>query len=350
MITENGTTTSYLIPDFHAEILWTMMPFIVLMNFFVVLTIVRTPSLHIAANCFVVAMACCDLFAGLVNLPLFITKKDSREGQYLIAIGALTMMTFMTSVGFNCACTYDRYLAVVHALRYQQLISKRKACLLIGIILLIALLITLIPFIWVDLKTYSIPASHFTSMRTYVGFTSFLIVVATLSQMVVYVSLFMIARRHAKKMRLAQHLRPRALPEQNRVCIHKRLRMMMDNMRLVKSFMLVSVTFFFFWLPIGYINIVHDVLLKPKFVPVVLKEISFYSEFISCILHPILYGLFQKRLRKSLFWFLPKNKQAPTTDFNSNFSRTTNNCNSCATKKKRSTLAMSTYQTASSVI
>ena len=294
---------SSAVPEFYEEILWTLMPLIIILNFMVAFTIIRTPRLQITANYFVVAKACCDLFVGIVFLPILVSKR------FPIATGALTTLTFLTSLGFNCACTYDRFVAVVQALRYHELMTKRKALFIIGFIFSLAIVVTFIPLLWLNKPNFL----KMPKMKVYIGCVTLTIVVATFCQMGIYACLFYIATKHSSEMRRIQRNYPKKEDHRPNT-VSKNLHNLLDNMRLVKSFMLVNVTFFFFWLPLGYINIVSVIFNRDDLVPVQLKEMSFYSEFISSIIHPILYGWFQKKLRHSMLSFIPKINQSPNTE------------------------------------
>ena len=278
------------IPDYSIKVMYILMPFIIITNFTIMITIVVTPKLHIAANYFVFSIACCDFFVGSVYTPIMLTIPFSP------ARGLLLMMFLLVSLNLNCACTYDRYLAVIRSLRYHELMSKRKATQLIIAIILTSVTMACLPLIWFRKPRFHECLVH----KIYIGFISSFIVIATISQLTVYIIIFRIARQHAEHIRILRIMRLPQL-ENRKNSLQVGLRTLLSNMRMVKSFMLVMLTYFLFWLPVAYINLADDVFGKPHLVPYWLMQLSFYTLWISCIVHPVLYGFFQKSLRRSIF-------------------------------------------------
>ena len=293
-------------PKFHPEILWCMVPLISVINSAVIITILRFPKLRITANYFVFAMACCDLFTGCILLPFLLTKESSH------AIGGLVVFTLVTSLGFSCMCTYDRFVAVIWSLRYRELMPKKKAVTLIACVCFGSTLLAIIPQGWVHNVQYKQLKAH----RAYIGCIVSLILTATVAEIFVYIVILKIAKGHATQMRAlakkAAHFSQRVSSRcagDKKNCHNNNLKDMVNTIRLCKSFMLVSITFFLFWFPVGYINIVDDVMMRPDLMPMWLHQLSFYSTFISCLVHPMLYGMFQKQLRRAMCSFRPKQRK-----------------------------------------
>ena len=281
-------------PEFFPEILWTIVPLIVIVNGVVMITIARIRQLRVTANYFVFSMASCDFFVGSVLLPTLLIRPESP------AVGALVMFTLMASLGLSCACTYDRYLAVIWALRYQELMPKKKAVYLIGAICLLAAVLAALPQIWIQQAHFKFSLEH----RIYIGCIVGIIMIATGTEGVVYLIIFRIARRHAKDMSKMRRKRTQLCGRQTGD--RCKMQVLIESLCFAKSFMLVSLTMFLFWLPVGYINIVDDVMGRPDLMPIWIQEISFYSTFFSSLIHPILYGLFQKKLRSSILLLIPR--------------------------------------------
>lgn len=68
--------------------------------------------------------------------------------------------------------------------------------------------------------------------------------------------------------------------------------------KILKIFGLTTFTFGACWFPLIYINLVGDVLLMPQLAPMEMLEISLHTIFESSLINPIVYGYFQKNIRK----------------------------------------------------
>ena len=296
-------TDPSLFPEFHPEILWAIDPLIIFINFMIMLTIQRTKRLHITANYFVFAMASCDLFVGCVLLPFLAISPESPP------VAALVMFTLLLSLGFSCSCTYDRLIAVLHAAKYNKLIGKKKALWLISFVCILSVILTLIPQLWDGEDQFRSSKRH----KNYITSIVALVITCTCCEAISYVAIFVVARRHSRRMQQQRKeslksnrsSRTSLMSQRSSLSNHKSVQVLLENIRLAKAFMLVALTLFLFWFPLGYINIVDDIMGRPDLMPKWLQEISFYSTFFSCLIHPILYGLFQTKLRKAMLGLMP---------------------------------------------
>ena len=104
-------------------------------NMLVLLTIWRSPHLHSPSNTLLFGLALSDLCVGLVSEPLnvgfqAVLFKNSSKITYCTLGNARTLTSvFLTAVTLLTvtAMSVDRYLAIYLHLRYEQLVTEKRA-------------------------------------------------------------------------------------------------------------------------------------------------------------------------------------------------------------------------------
>ena len=292
----SNTTTQPPIqyPEFHTNVVWSFMPFILLPNAIVVIAFLTNQKLRITANFFVCALACGDFLVGAVLLPLILAGPGLSSNYVILFTMSNTMM-------LTCACAYDRYIAITSPLHYRTRLTRSKVYIIISICWIVPMIIASLPKFWIRTKYDVLKECH----RIFMACFIFCVVVPILAQIFVYSEIFMIARRHVRAIRRVTGLppQPRSNPTEKRrnsSIAHE----FMQEVRFAKQFASVAFTFILFWIPICYINIVDNILLRPEFMPNWIVEISFYCMWFSSIFNPILYGMFQRKFRQTVSsWF-----------------------------------------------
>ncbi|XP_050483742.1 octopamine receptor Oamb isoform X5 [Bombus flavifrons] len=132
---------------------------VVLGNVLVILAVYHTSKLRNVTNMFIVSLAVADLMVGLAVLPFSATWEVFKVwifGDLWCSIWLAVDVWMCTASILNlCAISLDRYLAVTRPVSYPQIMSPRRARLLVATVWILSFVICFPPLVgWKDKRSH----------------------------------------------------------------------------------------------------------------------------------------------------------------------------------------------------
>ena len=138
--------------------------FIVIINSLVLIMVAKRRSLRaIPTNIILASLALSDLLTGLLSIPLFIICNIIRQENICYAATLVLRFTSVSTVLHLVLATVDRYLVIIHALRYYSLVTKKRVYAAIAFVWSTAVFMSLIQATWMTPDTMGIdgnPPEH----------------------------------------------------------------------------------------------------------------------------------------------------------------------------------------------
>lgn len=226
-----------------------MVPFILLSNIFVILSVVRFRRLHTPTNYFIISLAAVDIFVALATpfgivVEVFHFGNASRPRDVVLCLipNRVLMMACGVSVLTLATIAYDRHTALVSPLEYVKIMTSRKVAIMVTLTWIYSVAIVWLPLMagWYDVPTeVSQCSANLIHGKAPLLFLSAIFVPSCVAILVCYFRIFMVARHHAKAIAAVEFALYRRL----------QVKFMIKDTKYAKTLALVIGVFLVLWLP-----------------------------------------------------------------------------------------------------
>ncbi|XP_053344090.1 trace amine-associated receptor 13c-like [Clarias gariepinus] len=287
-------------------------------NAVVIISIAHFKQLHTPTNILVMSLALVDLLLGLTVMPFSMVR--SLDGcwyfgeEFCYWHSILDFLFTGASIFHLVSIATDRYQAVCYPLQYPTRITLPVSGIMAALSWILA---TVYAFSTIGTKVREANLEDYIASLDCFGSCLLLInaVIASISTLIffilpvcimigLYVQIFLVSEKHAKKMEGTKKNRPD-------VTSNKILQKVKHEKKAAKTLGIVVGTFNLCWMPYFIISLVDP--LSNFTTPAIIYDVFFWLGYINSTFNPIIYGLFYPWFRKTLYLIVTLKIFAPNS-------------------------------------
>ncbi|XP_070180094.1 adenosine receptor A2b-like [Littorina saxatilis] len=274
----------------------------VLGNGLVLMAIYRTRALRTVTNCFIASLAAADMLVGAVIPPAVVLPYRGLPHEFHGCVFLNTAVVLITNISILSllAVAMERFLAISDPFRYQRVLTKKRALLVVALTWVVAIFIGLIPTMGWNLGSDGFDQCSFTDVidMDYMVYLIFFGVnlPPLFFMLIIYLYIFHIIRKQQSRMVSQMPVLSRDQRRSERQQKRK--------VRGTKGLAYIIILFAVCWMPVHVCNCItlFDMEHAPP-LPVLLAAIvlSHANSFINPFLYAFSNSKFKRAMKRIIF-------------------------------------------------
>ncbi|XP_078370867.1 histamine H2 receptor-like [Oculina patagonica] len=283
--------------------------FIIVVNLTVIILFIRNRSLRTVTNSFLISLAASDLLAGLVGIPMVICCSAFGDNTFCPISLLIWRFISVSTVLHILLVSVDRYIAITHAMRYHNIVTRTVFFTLTILAWSAAAFVSLIQLSWrADAEMDEDEEEQVNKAQITYDLVVFAIFFAVplFVMAFIYVRIFSTVRYHEKQ--IWRYHSP-SDPEQSQN--GKSDSRNSAQRKTATIFLAMLIIFIACWLPYFILSF-QEQLSPEEFLPPVwvLYVFYYYARFFTSLANPLLYVLGKRDFREALLSALCKKDKA----------------------------------------
>ena len=278
--------------------------FSLLGNAIIIYIIVTHKNLHTSTNWFLLSLAISDLGVPLFIIPSHLLCTETKISCNIDVTTALYNFILFASVLNLCACTTERYIAILHPFKYIHLVNQKRVIAVLIKIWSLPLPLAILPVILLPNAKSSIVNRIYWLTQV-----ALFMIIPSAVMMAAFWRIHRVATWHANQIR-----RLSLVPEEE--ASGGRQKLVLEAKSTLKVYGVVVLIFTLSWLLSAYRMIKTKFLLQP--VPIEVDYISRFLLVSNASINPYIYGLQKSDIKKEFLTVLRKRHSPPPPSTASN--------------------------------
>lgn len=286
--------------------------FSLLGNTIIIYIIMTRKNLHSNTNWFLLSLAVSDICVPLFIIPSHLVCTETHVACDNRAAIVIYNFILFASVLNLCACTSERYIAILHPFRYIYIVNRRRVVAALFHVWILPLPLSILPVIFLPRSPDPALADRVYWLTQVVVF----MIVPSAVMLAAFWRIHRIAMWHANQIK-----RLSLVPEEERVT-GGRQKLFLEARSTLKVYGMVVAVFTLSWLLSAYRMIKQKFLLG--YVPIELDYISRLLLVSNSALNPFIYGMQKADIKEKFLSVLKRNRFGHTGAMSSNASNAIN--------------------------
>lgn len=283
--------------------------FIIAVNLAVIILFIRNRSLRSVTNSFLISLAASDLLAGLVGIPMTICCSAFRDNTFCPIALLIWRFISVSTVLHILLVSVDRYIAITHAMRYHNIVTRNVFFALTSLAWSTAAFVSLIQLSWrtdASMDEEGEQDANIAQITYDLTVFALFFAVPFFVMVFIYARIFITVRYHERQIwRYHSPSEPEQTPQGKLDSRNSAQR------KTATIFLAMLIVFIVCWLPY-FIYSFQEQLSPADVMPPAWVQYVFYyyTRFFTSLANPLLYVLGKRDFREALLYALCKKEKA----------------------------------------